>query len=197
MSHQCEYLADSCPHRLWPELLVDFLLMCAALVLIFYSLFLFHKKAEVNQIIFSHFVHEATTTPAAAGGTGNTTAIDVVFTSFTSMPSQTDDTPCIAADGTDICKTYDEYPSADLCASNDFPIDSTILISNTGDNAFVGTCLVVDRLARRKHNQVDLYFGYDKDCLDDYQKGDVCDNWQRALQFGVQHGTASLLHYQE
>jgi 3D (Asp-Asp-Asp) domain-containing protein len=74
-------------------------------------------------------------------------------TAYTSRVEETDSTPCIAADGTDICR---RFAAGDfLCAANFVPFGTVLRIVGVGD------CTVVDRMARRFADRVDLYFGYD------------------------------------
>lgn len=66
----------------------------------------------------------------------------VVVTSYNSEVGQTDDTPCIAAKGTDLCKRNME----DIVANNDLPIHTKILIPEYfGDQIFY----VEDRMNAR------------------------------------------------
>lgn len=95
------------------------------------------------------------------------------ITAYTSMPSQTDGSPCSAARGHNICEMWDQ--GYNICASNAFVIGTILRIDHLGD------CIVLDRMNNRFPNRIDWYAGYDKDCLDDYQLGDSCPNWQRAL----------------
>lgn len=83
---------------------------------------------------------------------------------YTSFPEQTDDTPCIAADGSDICERYAQGEL--ICAANFVPLGSKLTIDH------YGTCTVADRMNRRFTSRVDVYLGYDT---------------PRALRFGVQN----------
>lgn len=91
----------------------------------------------------------ATSTPPSYPFRGT----DRVVTAYTSHAWQTDSTPCIAADGTDICKRYEKGER--LCAANFVPL-GTIL--HVGD---YGNCVVADRMNRKHPNRVDIYLGYD------------------------------------
>lgn len=89
---------------------------------------------------------------------------------YNSVPSQTDDTPCIPAAGADLCvalsrgeirlpdptgKSTSTVPMA--CASNDLPLRSRIWIGGLGE------CLILDRMNARYTGLgvVDIYFGND------------------------------------
>ena len=79
----------------------------------------------------------------------------VVVTAYTSEPGQTDDTPCIAADGTDICQRYAQGEK--ICATNDQPIGASLYVPG------YGTCTVADRMNTRYTGtgRVDIYLGLD------------------------------------
>lgn len=79
----------------------------------------------------------------------------VVVTGYTSRVEETDDSPCISADGRDICKRHAEGQR--LCAGNDLPLGSKIHIEG------IGECKIVDRLNARYNGtgRIDLYFGMD------------------------------------
>lgn len=74
-------------------------------------------------------------------------------TGYTSEPGQTDSSPCIAADNSDICKLKAKKEL--ICASNQFPLGSLIHVDG------LGTCTVRDHMNRRYTNNVDWYFGKD------------------------------------
>ena len=92
-------------------------------------------------------------------------------TAYTSEEGQTDDTPCLAADGSNICHRFEEGET--LCAANFVPFGTVLMLDNQeepdGDDAIV--CVVADRLSSRYPNRVDLYMGMDT---------------ERAIQFGVE-----------
>lgn len=73
-----------------------------------------------------------------------------VVTAFNSVPWQTDASPCISADGSDICKLKDQGEQS--CAAA-LPFGTKINIPG------FGTCTVHDRLAPRFSSRIDLYFG--------------------------------------
>ncbi|MFZ6015509.1 MAG: 3D domain-containing protein [Patescibacteria group bacterium] len=71
-------------------------------------------------------------------------------TAYNSVPWQTDSTPCIAADGSDICKLREQGEMS--CASH-LPFGTKINIPG------FGVCTVRDRLHPRFAHRIDLYFG--------------------------------------
>lgn len=84
-------------------------------------------------------------------------------TAYNSVESQTDSTPCIAADGTDICKRYQAGEL--ICAANFVPLGTKIYVDH------YGLCTVADRMNKRYPNRVDVFFDKDID---------------RAVRFGLQ-----------
>ncbi|MDF1497136.1 MAG: hypothetical protein P1P90_03690 [Patescibacteria group bacterium] len=71
-------------------------------------------------------------------------------TAYNSVPWQTDSTPCIAADGSDICKLREQGEMS--CASS-LPFGTKINVPG------FGVCTVRDRLHPRFAHRIDLYFG--------------------------------------
>ncbi|MEX1327316.1 MAG: 3D domain-containing protein [Desulfobacterales bacterium] len=63
-------------------------------------------------------------------------------------PRQTDDTPCIAANGEDICSALAKGEVR--CAANFVPLGSHLYVDK------IGVCLVTDRMNRRYRNRVDI-----------------------------------------
>jgi 3D (Asp-Asp-Asp) domain-containing protein len=63
-------------------------------------------------------------------------------------PRQTDDTPCIAANGEDICSALANGEVR--CAANFVPLGSHLYVDK------IGVCLVTDRMNRRYRNRVDI-----------------------------------------
>jgi len=63
-------------------------------------------------------------------------------------PRQTDDTPCIAANGEDICSALAKGEMR--CAANFVPLGSHLYVDK------IGVCLVTDRMNRRYRNRVDI-----------------------------------------
>ena len=61
---------------------------------------------------------------------------------------QTDDTPCISANGENICRALAE--GGMRCAANFVPLGSRLYVDK------IGMCLVTDRMNRRYRNRVDI-----------------------------------------
>lgn len=85
------------------------------------------------------------------------------ITAYNSVEWQTDSTPCIAADGTDICLRYQAGEC--IIAANFVPLGTKLYIDK------IGLCTVADRMNKRYSNRVDIFF--DKDV-------------ERATKFGLQ-----------
>jgi 3D (Asp-Asp-Asp) domain-containing protein len=79
-------------------------------------------------------------------------------------PRQTDDTPCISANGENICRALAEGEMR--CAANFVPLGSHLYVDK------IGVCLVTDRMNRRYRNRVDIAM----------QK----DEYRKARRFGRQ-----------
>ena len=79
-------------------------------------------------------------------------------------PSQTDDTPCISANGENICDALANGQKR--CAANFVPLGSILYVDK------FGVCLVTDRTNKRYRNRVDIAM----------QKGEL----YKARQFGRQ-----------
>lgn len=80
------------------------------------------------------------------------------------IAAQTDDTPCISANGENICEAV--KAGFKRCAANFVPLGSKLKIANYGE------CLVTDRLNRRFVNRVDI-------AMASFEK-------ERAINFGLQ-----------
>lgn len=79
-----------------------------------------------------------------------------IFTvsAYTSEVGQTDATPCLAADGSDICERY--AAGEGICASNLFPMGVQLVVEG------LGRCTVADRMnSRHGTNKIDWYMGAD------------------------------------
>jgi 3D (Asp-Asp-Asp) domain-containing protein len=79
-------------------------------------------------------------------------------------PRQTDDTPCISANGENICRALAQGEMR--CAANFVPLGSHLYVDK------IGVCLVTDRMNRRYRNRVDIAM----------QK----DEYRKARRFGKQ-----------
>ena len=86
-------------------------------------------------------------------------------------PRQTDDTPCISANGENICRALAEGEMR--CAANFVPLGSRLHVDK------IGVCLVTDRMNRRYRNRVDIAM----------QK----DEYRKALRFGRQKLQVKIL----
>ena len=75
------------------------------------------------------------------------------MTAYNSTIGQTDSTPCISADASNICKRYAKGEK--ICASNSYPLGSRLYVDGYGE------CTVADRMNRRYKDRVDVYFGKD------------------------------------
>lgn len=74
---------------------------------------------------------------------------------YTSRVQETDDTPCVAANGKDICKQHAQ--GIQTCAANDYKMGTKLKIEG------MGTCIVSDRLNKRYTGtgRIDWYMGMD------------------------------------
>lgn len=77
----------------------------------------------------------------------------VTVTAYNSVPGQTDATPCIGAQGTDICEIYNS--GENICAANFVPLGTVLVVEGLGE------CTVRDRMNARYYYRVDWYMGMD------------------------------------
>ncbi len=96
---------------------------------------------------------------------------------YTSTPGQTDATPCIAADTSDICRR--KAAGELICASNAFPLGTKIHVAG------LGTCVVADRMNSRYQHHVDWYFGQDM--------GKKAEKLRRAFKIGRRDRAVTVL----
>jgi len=87
-------------------------------------------------------------------------------------PRQTDDTPCISANGENICKALADGEMR--CAANFVPLGSRLHVDK------IGVCLVTDRMNKRYRNRVDIAM----------QKNE----YRKACRFGRQKLRVKILH---
>jgi len=73
-----------------------------------------------------------------------------IVTAYNSVPEQTDSTPCIAANGQDICNLLERGDNTCAMAA---PFGTRVEIPG------FGTCTVRDRLSSKYKRRIDLYFG--------------------------------------
>ena len=92
------------------------------------------------------------------------TYMQVSVTAYNSVPWQTDASPCIGAQGTDICEHLEA--GSNTCAANFVPLGTVLEVEG------LGTCVVRDRMNARYWYRVDWYMGEDVDA---------------ARAFGVRH----------
>ena len=85
---------------------------------------------------------------------------NIAVTAYNSVAWQTDETPCIGAQGTDICEIYER--GEDICAANFVPLGTVLSVEGLGD------CVVRDRMNARYDYRVDWYMGYDIDAARDW-----------------------------
>lgn len=81
--------------------------------------------------------------------------MNMPVTAYNSVPWQTDDTPCIGAQGTDICKLLEQ--GENTCAANFVRLGTMLEVEG------LGTCMVRDRMNARYTYRVDWYMGMDID----------------------------------
>jgi 3D (Asp-Asp-Asp) domain-containing protein len=86
-------------------------------------------------------------------------------------PNQTDDTPCIDASNTNICKALEQGELR--CAANFVPLGTFLHIDK------IGVCKVTDRTNKRYRNRVDLAF--------------MKDQYKEAINFGRQKLLVKIL----
>lgn len=94
--------------------------------------------------------------------------IKVLATAYSSTPDQTDSTPCITANGFDLCKYYDAHAIETTIASNFLPMNTSVRVKDVfGDRVLV----VRDRMNERYgYGRIDIWMPTRED----------------AKQFGVQ-----------
>lgn len=85
-------------------------------------------------------------------------------TAYNSVESQTDGSPCIAADNSNVCERHAKGEC--IVALNGVKFGTKLLIEK------IGTCTVADRTATKHNGTIDLFMG---------------DDVARATNFGVQH----------
>ena len=83
--------------------------------------------------------------------------INMVFTAYNSLPGQTDSTPCITANGHNLCRQFAEEGVANTIATNLLPFGTIVTIPELyGDKQFI----VRDRMNARYNgkNRSDIWF---------------------------------------
>ena len=81
--------------------------------------------------------------------------ITVIVTAYSSSPDETDSTPCITANGHDLCKHYETFGDGNTIATNFLPFGTTVRLPDAfGDKEFI----VRDRMnARFVSNHIDVW----------------------------------------
>ncbi|MFZ2189353.1 MAG: hypothetical protein WA057_04970 [Candidatus Magasanikiibacteriota bacterium] len=81
--------------------------------------------------------------------------VEVVATAYNSLVGQTDSTPCITANGHNLCKQYEEQGFGNTIAANFLPMGTQVKFPEIyGDKIFI----VRDRMnARYGHGRVDVW----------------------------------------
>jgi 3D (Asp-Asp-Asp) domain-containing protein len=110
--------------------------------LFFTIVLLFYNTAQADSIKL------ASLTPKDQDYIVRSETIRVVTAYNAGDPRQTDDTPCIAANGENICKALAKGKKR--CAANFVPLGSHLHVDK------VGVCLVTDRTNKRYRNRVDI-----------------------------------------
>jgi len=84
-----------------------------------------------------------------------TKTITVVSTAYNSLVGQTDSTPCITANGHDLCKQYEEEGFGNTIAANFLPMGTQVRFPELyGDKIFI----VRDRMnARYGYGRIDIW----------------------------------------
>ena len=84
------------------------------------------------------------------------TTITATVSMYTASKAETDDTPCIAASGKNICALYDA--GQNTCASNDIALGTTIKVEG------LGYCTIWDRMNKRYTGtgRIDWFNGKDR-----------------------------------
>lgn len=77
----------------------------------------------------------------------------ITVTAYNSVPGQTDATPCIGAQGTNICTYY--LAGEQTCAANFVPLGTELYVEG------LGMCTVRDRMNSRYYYRVDWYMHMD------------------------------------
>ena len=93
----------------------------------------------------------------------------MAISAYNSFAWQTDATPCIGAQGTDICEIF--ATGENICAANFVPLGTILEVEG------IGTCTVRDRMNQRYFYRVDWYMALDL---------------QAARNFGVQYRKVSV-----
>lgn len=96
---------------------------------------------------------------------GEDEGTEYVATAYSARKEETDDTSCIAADGSDICMRHAHREA--ICATNDLPFKTKVRLEAEGITIH---CIISDRMNRRYTGQrrIDVFFGSDTDAAFDF-----------------------------
>lgn len=91
---------------------------------------------------------------------GEDPGTEYLATAYSAREEETDDTPCTAADGSDICIRHANKET--ICATNDLPFKTKVRLEAKGISI---ECIISDRMNRRYTGQhrIDIFFGDDTD----------------------------------
>ena len=142
---------------------LPFISIC--LLIISLSFFALSNIADADQFKYPMLIHND------QQYTVKSETVRVVTAYNAGDPKQTDDTPCISANGENICKAL--ASGKKRCAANFVPLGSRLHVDK------VGICLVTDRTNRRYRNRVDIAMNKDE--------------YHKARQFGRQKLRVKIL----
>ncbi len=120
------------------------------------AMIIIESRGDAVQDIKTDVTREGTATQASLDGkeeeqTPSPTVEEVEMSAYTSRVEETDSSPCISADGTNIC----EYDGC-VVAYNAAPLGTKVEVEG------FGLCEVRDRMnSRYGKNNMDIYFGMD------------------------------------
>ena len=141
-------LLDKERRRVFTFILVYFILTIIVLFTSFVAVSMLYLPPDVSVETPKTAVVVTTTPPV-----GELTS--ALVSHYTSSPEETDASPCISANGTDICKLFAE--GKNTCASNVYPFGTELYVEAHG------YCTVRDRMnSRFATGYVDWYMGHDK-----------------------------------
>jgi 3D (Asp-Asp-Asp) domain-containing protein len=127
-----------------------------------------------NQLDMATISYQADKTPQIADKGEIKGVIREVTAYNAGDPSQTDSSPCISANGENICTAL--ALGYKRCAANFVPFGTVLEIENYGE------CLVVDRMNSRYQNRVDIAM--------------MADEKARAIKFGKQNLLVTIKNYE-
>jgi 3D (Asp-Asp-Asp) domain-containing protein len=129
-----------------------------------------HKeiKCETRQVE----PEKATTTPESKIEAKKEVSGEIrEVSAYNSLENQTDESPCVGADGTNLCERYEKGEC--LVATNAYPMKTILEIEN------FGKCIVADRMNKRYTNRVDIFMNKEL---------------TRAINFGIQNLRVAVIN---